>query len=105
MVQFNQSCKTAEELQACFEQLCEMDENELKKLWENSEVCAKLKLLNERFSDAHWELFRDTIKCSKCGFGFFPNGAWFQDGQCIEHNNFDFRPNYYPNCGKRVHKE
>ena len=96
---------TAEERQRYFEQLCAMDEQEFQKLWENSEVRAKLQKLSERFAGAHWEPFRDTIKCSKCGFGFFPNGVWFQDGQCIEHGNFDFRPNYCPSCGAKMKNE
>lgn len=41
-------CTTAEERQRYFEQLCTMDEAAFQELWENSEVYAKLKKLQER---------------------------------------------------------
>lgn len=63
---------------------------------------AKLQALEERLDPAHWTLDRDTIKCSKCGFGFYPNQPWFQDGVCIRINDFDFRPNCCPMCGKKM---
>ena len=96
---------TAEEKQLYFEQLCQLDEAVLRELFENSDFYAKLKKLSERYEKARWVPFRDTIKCSKCGFGFFPNSAWFQDGQCVENHNFDFRPNYCPNCGVKMQGE
>ena len=102
---FNNAGKTAEELQLYFEQLCALPDEVLQNLWENSEVRDRLQKISERLAVAHWEQFRDTIKCSKCGFGFFPNGAWFQNGECIENYNSDFRPNYCPHCGKRMLKE
>jgi hypothetical protein len=30
-----------------------------------------------------WETDRDTIRCSVCGFGYFPHGYFFKDGQCV----------------------
>lgn len=42
---------TAEEKQRYFEQLCALPEQELQKLWENSEVRAKLQKLFERFAE------------------------------------------------------
>lgn len=96
---------SAKDLQQYFEQLCEMDEQEFQELWENSEVCSKLRELADRLEPAQWVPDRDTIKCSKCGFGFFPSKPWFQDGVCVRMNDFDFRPNYCPNCGKKMKLE
>ena len=53
MADFNNSCITAEELQQYFEQLCAMDEKELRELWENSEVYAKLKKIKDNLFGVH----------------------------------------------------
>ena len=45
-----------------------------------------------------WETDRDTIRCSVCGFGYFPNGYFFKDGQCIGDLIFD----RCPNCGAKM---
>lgn len=54
---------------------------------------------------AIWYKDRDTIKCSECGFGLFPSGTYFQDGQCISNGNECFRPKYCSNCGKPMINE
>jgi hypothetical protein len=48
-----------------------------------------------------WETDRDTIRCSVCGFGYFPNGYFFKDGQCIGGLIFD----RCPNCGAKMDGE
>lgn len=105
ITEFELTGTTAEDRQRYFEQLCSLPEEVLRGLWENSEVHDQLQKISERLAGAHWELSRDTIKCSKCGFGFFPDGPWFQDSVCISHNKTDFRPNYCPNCGARMKKD
>ena len=45
-----------------------------------------------------WETDRDTIRRSVCGFGYFPNGYFFKDGQCIGGLIFD----RCPNCGAHM---
>ena len=44
-------CLTAEERQHYFEQVCEMDEQEFRALWENSEVRTKLEELDARLKN------------------------------------------------------
>ena len=48
-----------------------------------------------------WETDRDTIRCSVCGFGYFPNGYFFKDGQCIGDLIFD----RCPQCGAKMDGE
>lgn len=50
MTDLDLKCLPAEERQRYFEQLCEMDERELRKLWENSEVRAKLEKVAKRLN-------------------------------------------------------
>lgn len=92
----------AAERQQYFEQLCELDDQTLWDLWEKSEVRAKLQGFEKRLEPAYWEKDRDTIKCSNCGFGFYPNQPWFQDGVCVCANDPDFRPDCCPKCGKKM---
>ena len=51
---------------------------------------------------ARWETPRALIQCSKCGFGMFPDGYYFEDGECAHANESWFRPNYCPNCGAKM---
>ena len=97
--------KTAEELQRRFEQLCAMDELEFQKLWEDSEMHEKIEKFLKELPGLKWIRDRDTIKCPKCGFGFFPNGYWFKNGECIKCNDVEFRPCFCPNCGKKMQGE
>lgn len=48
-----------------------------------------------------WETDRDTIRCSVCGFGYFPHGYFFKDGQCVGDLIFD----RCPNCGAKMDGE
>jgi len=93
---------SAVERQQYFEQLCDLDDQTLWDLWEKSEVRAKLQAFEKRLEPAYWEKDRDTIKCSNCGFGFYPNQPWFQDGVCVCANDPHFRPDCCPKCGKRM---
>ena len=52
----------------------------------------------EEVVHGEWETDRDTIRCSVCGFGYFPNGYFFKDGQCIGDLIFD----RCPNCGAKM---
>lgn len=47
----------------------------------------------------HWEKDRDTIKCTVCGFGMFPNRYTFMNGDCVPDNKL---PKYCPNCGAKM---
>ena len=46
----------------------------------------------------HWKKDRDTIKCTVCGFGMFPNRYTFMNGVCVTDNKL---PKYCPNCGAK----
>ena len=50
----------------------------------------------------HLERYRDTIKCSECGFGMFPIRPAFRDGDCIPYSRV---PNHCPDCGVRMEVE
>lgn len=47
----------------------------------------------------HWKKDRDTIKCTVCGFGMFPNRYTFMNGVCVTDNKL---PKYCPNCGAKM---
>lgn len=47
----------------------------------------------------HWEKDRDTIKCTVCGFGMFPNRYTFMHGVCVTDNKL---PKYCENCGAKM---
>lgn len=47
----------------------------------------------------HWKKDRDTIKCTVCGFGMFPNRYTFMNGVCVTDNEL---PNYCENCGAKM---
>ena len=48
-----------------------------------------------------WETDRDTIRCSVCGFGYFPRGYFFKDGQCVGGLIFV----RCPQCGAKMDRE
>jgi hypothetical protein len=47
-----------------------------------------------------WIKDRDTLKCSECGFGYFPASCFFGDG-CCKHTEYkgDYKFNFCPDCG------
>lgn len=47
----------------------------------------------------HWKKDRDTIKCTVCGFGMFPNRYTFMNGVCVTDNKL---PKYCENCGAKM---
>lgn len=47
----------------------------------------------------HWKKDRDTIKCTVCGFGMFPNRYTFMHGVCVTDNKL---PKYCENCGTKM---
>lgn len=48
---------------------------------------------------AHWERYRDIVRCSNCEFGMFPL-AYVFDGIVCEGANVI--PRYCPNCGAKM---
>lgn len=46
-----------------------------------------------------WVKYRDTIKCTICGFGMFPIQHTFMDEVCTGWNCV---PQYCPNCGAKM---
>lgn len=51
---------------------------------------------------AHWERYRDIVRCSNCEFGMFPL-AYVFDGVVCEGTNVI--PGYCPNCGAKMEVE
>lgn len=47
----------------------------------------------------HWKKDRDTIKCTVCGFGMFPNRYTFMHGVCVTDKKL---PKYCENCGAKM---
>lgn len=52
-----------------------------------------------------WTTPRGIIECSKCGFGMFPDGYFFEFGECVHANESQYRPNFCPNCGAKCDLE
>lgn len=48
---------------------------------------------------AHWERYRDIVRCSNCEFGMFPL-AYVFDGVVCDGTNVI--PGYCPNCGAKM---
>lgn len=48
-----------------------------------------------------WLKDRDTLKCSECGFGYFPSSVTFQDGQCVGGHIYK----HCPVCGVKMYKK
>lgn len=46
-----------------------------------------------------WKKDRDTIKCTVCGFGMFPNRYTFMHGVCVTDKKL---PKYCENCGAKM---
>lgn len=52
-----------------------------------------------------WTTPRAIIECSKCGFGMFPDGYFFEFGECVHANESQYRPNFCPNSGAKMDLE
>lgn len=52
-----------------------------------------------------WTTPRAIIECSKCGFGMFPDGYFFEFGECVHAYESQYRPNFCPNCGAKLDLE
>lgn len=48
---------------------------------------------------AKWIRVKDLIQCSNCGFGMFPQGAFFRNGVCEVYQDVNFRPKFCLDCG------
>ena len=53
----------------------------------------------------HWIRVKGIIQCDICGFGLFPDGYFFENGECTHSNEQDYRLNFCPNCGTKMGKE
>lgn len=53
----------------------------------------------------HWVRVKGIIQCNICGFGLFPDGYFFENGECTHSNEQDYRFNYCPSCGAKMDKE
>ena len=53
----------------------------------------------------HWIRVKGIIQCDICGFGLFPDGYFFENGECTHSNEQDYRLNFCPNCGAKMDKE
>lgn len=49
-----------------------------------------------------WVRKKALIQCDLCGFGLFPDGYFFKNGECTHSNEPSYRPNYCPNCGAKM---
>ena len=49
-----------------------------------------------------WERNKSIVQCDVCGFGLFPDGYFFENGECTHANEQNFRLNFCPNCGARM---
>ena len=78
-----------------------------------SDVCKyyepKSTVAFERYSapvrHGHWIRVKGIIQCNICGFGLFPDGYFFENGECTHSNEQDYRLNFCPNCGAKMDKE
>lgn len=52
-----------------------------------------------------WVAPKGIIECSECGFGMFPDGYFFEFGECKHAHESQYRPNHCPNCGARMDSE
>ena len=50
----------------------------------------------------HWERNKSIVQCDVCGFGLFPDGYFFENGECTHANEQNFRLNFCPNCGAKM---
>ena len=53
----------------------------------------------------HWLRVKGIIQCDICGFGLFPDGYFFENGECTHSNEQNYRLNFCPNCGAKMDKE
>ena len=49
-----------------------------------------------------WVRKKALIQCDLCGFGLFPDGYFFKNGECTHSNEPNYRPNYCPHCGAKM---
>ena len=52
-----------------------------------------------------WVRKKALIQCDLCGFGLFPDGYFFKNGECTHSNEPSYRPNYCPHCGAKMDEE
>ena len=51
---------------------------------------------------ATWLPASDTLRCSNCGFGYFPTDYFFKVGKCISASMNRFIFKYCPECGREM---
>ena len=50
----------------------------------------------------HWIRVKGIIQCDICVFGLFPDGYFFENGECTHSNEQNYRLNFCPNCGAQM---
>jgi hypothetical protein len=50
----------------------------------------------------NWVCNKGLVQCNICGFGLFPDGYFFENGECTHSNEQDYRFSYCPNCGAKM---
>ena len=60
-----------------------------------------IKALKENKS-GEWIQDSDTLRCSNCGFGYFPTDYYFDKGQCISAGTDRFIFKVCPICGTQM---
>ncbi len=56
----------------------------------------------EKQTEGEWEEYNDTLKCSRCGFGYFPGAYYFRNNECISAGGDRFYFKFCPDCGKKM---
>ena len=50
-----------------------------------------------------WRKDHDTLKCTNCGFGYFPTDLFYMNGNVIKKDPpYKHIFNYCPNCGEKM---
>ena len=52
-----------------------------------------------------WVRKKALIQCDLCGFGLFPDGYFFKNGECTHSNEPSYRHNFCPHCGAKMDEE